>query len=287
MTHLILSFLILINIPLLSAQTKLQTITNCKLIPTDWADGDSFQIQTPTGEKYTVRLYGADCLESNVTDRSDERRLREQRRYFGITKAKPTSQESIALAKKLGEKATQEVRKFTLRPFTIHTTFSDARGDGRYKRIYAFITDPDGKDLASHLVEKGLARAYGVSRMTKDGQSRDEYRETLSDYELKAAKLGAGAWAHTNWDTLPSERKQHRIEEAEAAIAMGKDSIREGFSLNPNTSPRDTIMRLKGIGESIANRIIENRPYQTAEDLLKVPGIGQKTLENMRPYLKF
>ena len=54
----------------------LQTFDNVRLIPTAWADGDSFRVVFTTGEEHTVRLYGADCIEYHVTDRTDARRLR-------------------------------------------------------------------------------------------------------------------------------------------------------------------------------------------------------------------
>ena len=44
-------------------------------------------------------------------------------------------------------------------------------------------------------------------------------------------------------------------------------------------------MRLPGIGERMADLIIEGRPYKTIEDLLEVDGIGPKTLEKLRPHL--
>lgn len=53
-------------------------------VPTAWVDGDSFQIRTKDGEDHTIRLYGADCVEWYVTDKTDMRRLREQRRSLGI-----------------------------------------------------------------------------------------------------------------------------------------------------------------------------------------------------------
>lgn len=47
--------------------------------------------------------------------------------------------------------------------------------------------------------------------------------------------------------------------------------------------------QLDGIGETLARRIVADReqhgPFQSAEDLLRVKGIGPKTLEKMRPYL--
>ena len=60
----------------LALGAELQTFENVRLIPTAWADGDSFRVVFTTGEEHTVRLYGADCIEYHVTDRTDARRLR-------------------------------------------------------------------------------------------------------------------------------------------------------------------------------------------------------------------
>jgi hypothetical protein len=65
--------------------TGLQALEGCVLVQTDWADGDSFRVAVVEGFSMTVRLYGADCLEWHVNDPSDARRLRAQRRYFGIS----------------------------------------------------------------------------------------------------------------------------------------------------------------------------------------------------------
>jgi len=265
----------------------LETKPECVRVPTEWADGDSFLVRFPSGEEHTIRLYGADCLEWHVTDGTDERRLRAQRRYFGISAAAPTPRESIELAMRFGEMAAREVARVLQRPFTVHTAFADGRGDGRYKRIYAFVTTADGKDLATHLVSIGLARAYGVSRQTPDGRSRDEYRNHLIDLELRAAKRGVGAWEKTNWDTLPEERRDQRREDEEAAIVFGRSPLGADDQVDPNNAARDELMRLPGIGETLANRIIEGRPYGEANDLLGVPGIGQATLDRIRPLLSF
>jgi len=135
-----------------AAAADLVAVEGCTLVAADWADGDSFPVRTPDGEVHTVRLYAADCLEQHVSGETDARRLRSQRRYFGITSARPDAAASIALAKDLARQATAETRRFLTRPFTIHTSFADARGDGRHKRIYAFVFDAAGRDLAAHLV---------------------------------------------------------------------------------------------------------------------------------------
>lgn len=268
------------------AAEPLTRIQNCVFVPAEWADGDSFLIRTPDNQEFTVRLYGADCIEWHVTNSTDERRLRAQRRYFGITGADPDPRKAIEAARSFGERAGNHVAKALSQPFTVHTAFSDARGDGRYKRIYGFITTSRGTDLASELVRAGLARAFGVSRETYDGRSQDEYRAHLDDLELQAISARRGIWGLTNWEALPEERRAQRAEDEELAIALGTAPLPSGQTINPNDAARDELMQLPGIGEELANRIIEHRPFAHPEDLLRVPGIGPATLAKIRPHLK-
>ncbi len=44
-------------------------------------------------------------------------------------------------------------------------------------------------------------------------------------------------------------------------------------------------MMLPRIGSVTAQKIIEGRPYSANEDLLRVSGIGEKTLEGILPYI--
>jgi competence protein ComEA len=269
-----------------AAADELQAIEGCTLVAADWADGDSFRVRLPDDQEITVRLYGADCLEHHVVDETDARRLRSQRRYFGITRVKPDAAAAIEFAKELGREATAETRSFLDRPFTIHTSFADARGDARFKRVYAFVFDADGRDLAAHLVSKGLARAFGVSRSTLAAESADDYREMLADLELRAAAAAAGIWAHTDWDSLPVERQLERDEERELEVALGRGELPADFTVEINSAPRSELMRLPGIGETLANRIIEKRPYTRLTDLLEVEGIGPSTYRRLKSMLR-
>ena len=264
----------------------LVVLEGCTLVPAEWADGDSFRIRTATGDEHTVRLYGVDCLEHHVSGETDARRLRSQRRYFGIAEAKPDAAESIEFAKRLAADATAETRSFLAAPFTVHTAFADARGDGRFKRIYAFVFDARGRDLAEHLVSQGLARAFGVSRGTRAGESGDDYRERLADLQLQAAKRGRGIWAHTDWDKLPAERRIEREEARELERAIDARTAPPGFVVDPNTASRDDLMRLPGVGETLASRIIERRPYRRVVDLLEVEGIGPAKFRELKPMLR-
>lgn len=220
-----------------------------------------------------------------MTDDTDARRLRAQRRYFGIAETGGGPEASIRLAKQFGESAATAVRELLREPFTLFTAYSDARGDGRYKRIYGFIVTADGQDLSETLVLLGLARAYGVSRETYKGLTRDEYREQLKDLELIAAREGAGVWNHTIWKNLPKERQLQRDDEREMSLATGIAPLRSGELLNPNLAARDELMRLPEIGETLASRIIEGRPYETLDDLLGVDGIGKSTFSKIKIFL--
>jgi len=55
------------------------------------------------------------------------------------------------------------------------------------------------------------------------------------------------------------------------------------ISINKSTS--EELDTLPGIGPSIAQKIIDGRPYSTIEELLNVEGIGEKTLEKLKPYI--
>jgi competence protein ComEA len=60
-------------------------------------------------------------------------------------------------------------------------------------------------------------------------------------------------------------------------------SAQEVAKVNINQASADELAQLEGIGQKYAERIVEfrtnNGPFQSAEDILKVPGIGPKTYE--------
>lgn len=61
------------------------------------------------------------------------------------------------------------------------------------------------------------------------------------------------------------------------------------FLVDVNMAEWPELAQLPQIGETLARRIVARRqaagPYQTANDLLTVEGIGEKTLDRIRGYL--
>lgn len=274
-----------------AAPKPLQTIKGCAFVRTEWADGDSFRIKTPDGTEHTIRLYGVDCLELHVAN--DDRnlaRLREQRRYFGITDAGKNNEESMKIALALAKEAADLTARNLHAPFTLSTRFSDCGGDPNFKRIYGYITLADGKDLGSLLVQQGWARARGIISTMPDGMSVVEARGMLQDLEIQALKRDRGIWANTNWDKLPAERQLQRKEKAEADIAKDQNGPGPDVKIDPNTATRKQLIDLDGIGEALADRIIAERtkaPFTKPEDLLRVKRLHKPTLEKIRQHLIF
>ncbi len=67
-----------------------------------------------------------------------------------------------------------------------------------------------------------------------------------------------------------------------------KDSIAPK-SININTATKEELMKLPGIGEVIADRIIlyrkVNGTFSSIEDIMNVKGIGKKKFERLAPYV--
>ena len=52
-----------------------------------------------------------------------------------------------------------------------------------------------------------------------------------------------------------------------------------------NRASESELMRLPGVGKTLAARIADARPFADVEDLRRVKGVGAKTLENLRPFV--
>ena len=90
--------------------------------------------------------------------------------------------------------------------------------------------------------------------------------------------------ASTDWDRLPKERRDERREAEIMARSMGQLPTPDK-PLDLNHAAMDDLMRIPGIGEVLAHRIVENRPYVSVDDVTRVPGVGPMLLKRIRPYI--
>lgn len=104
--------------------------------------------------------------------------------------------------------------------------------------------------------------------------------------------LGTLWWFHS---TRPQEGVTlvEVSEDRQAAVSAEKPEapgMLEGEVLDLNTATLSDLTRLPGIGQTKAQAILDWReahgPFRAVEDLLSVDGIGEKTWETLRPYVR-
>jgi competence protein ComEA len=76
---------------------------------------------------------------------------------------------------------------------------------------------------------------------------------------------------------------------AAAPAAAQKPAASEARPVDLNTADSAALETVPGIGKSLSQRILtfreKNGPFQSVDDLLKVQGVGEKSIQKLRPYL--
>jgi competence protein ComEC len=62
-----------------------------------------------------------------------------------------------------------------------------------------------------------------------------------------------------------------------------RETEHPGRRINVNTASQEELESLPGIGPVLAKRIIQGRPYRSVDGLLRVKGIGERRLAELRP----
>lgn len=90
---------------------------------------------------------------------------------------------------------------------------------------------------------------------------------------------------HAEYVTAPVSAAVPAPTETAAASA----AIPDGEKININTASEQDLMKLEGIGKTLAKRIVERREqlggYSVVEQLLEVKGIGEKLLQSIRDHI--
>ena len=116
--------------------------------------------------------------------------------------------------------------------------------------------------------------------------------ENLADelYEPEASRISSK-------ETKTSSKQASSMKMSKTSSSRPSSSVKASSqrpaSVNINAASADEIYEVltgKGIGPKKAQAIVDYRTehgaFQTVEDLLEVSGIGEKTLEKIRPYVR-
>lgn len=258
---------------------ELETIENATLIEAGLNDGDSFKVQAG-GKTLHLRLYYVDCMETTAGTDAELERIREQQYHFGL--ADPGA------VVRFGKQATEYVKQVLSQPFTVHTAYAFALGRSTTGRYYAFIETHDGRDLGRLLVEQGLARIHGKTRPDPHDTSSETVLEELQDMRSVAMLNRAGIWGETDPRLLADMHKHQREKDQERKVLRKRLNAKRTSCDEPldlNTASTEQLQQLPRIGPVRAATIVAGRPYQSVENLLKIPGIGEKTLAKIKPCL--
>jgi competence protein ComEA len=61
----------------------------------------------------------------------------------------------------------------------------------------------------------------------------------------------------------------------------------EPLLVDLNSADIDTLIQLPGVGQAMAHRIVDGRPYMSVEDLRRVPGLGETARARLEPHVCF
>jgi len=280
-------------------------LENCLFISNPADDGDSFHVSAGAKE-YIFRLYLVDAPE---TDEMTPGRLVQQAKYFGIT---------VPQAIEVGRAAKEFTREKLSAPFTVFTRMSDAMGQSRLERFYAFVQTKEG-DLGEQLVRNGLARNYGFKavppglrnsrvEMEKLQQLENQARqEKIGGWGVNIRRLNAPAGGPDPFSDFGSNQKPQGLGTPAASPSFSSTprpptQTARGGTPNPNkshpkantplgkidinTATEKELTTVPGIGHVMAARIIAARPFRGADDLKRVSGIGDKKYAQVRPYFQ-
>ena len=70
------------------------------------------------------------------------------------------------------------------------------------------------------------------------------------------------------------------------SVFSNNNNSNERQKVDINSASKETLMTLPGIGEKLADKIIDSRPYFNIKELVKVNGISDRTILNIYEYIE-
>lgn len=170
-------------------------------------------------------------------------------------------------------------------------TYKAAQSKTVRVQVSGAVLEPGIYDVpASCRVEEAIAAAGGLTE-NADSERVNLVRKVRDGMQIRVPVQKAARTSRT-------QRKSAQAKSGLGESASGKSgSVKAGSGRNNsimqsvriNSASADELQQLPGIGPALAQRIVETRSggrFNSAEDLLRVPGIGKAKLAKLRDYVE-
>ncbi len=184
-------------------------------------------------------------------------------------------------------------------PDGVTATTTPAQPASALKQIVVYVCGAVRKSgiyrfQADMRVADGIARAGGASSDADLEQLN--LAEPLTDgMKLSVPRKGEALLppptAMQNSSRLQTPARGHHHTRGERrSTGRSTQKLQRGQTLNVNTATETELESLPGVGPSLARRIVEyrqaNGPFQTADDLQNVSGIGPSKFDKMADFIR-
>lgn len=159
----------------------------------------------------------------------------------------------------------------------------DAAGTGQAAALQPIVTAPELSDVGS-----GEITVYVSGPVASPGVLRLPSGAIIADAIAAAGGALPGA-------QLEAINLAQTLTDGEQVVVPGPETVESGSSggdgrIPINRATASELEALPGVGPVLAERIVAHReangPFQTPEDLLDVPGIGEAKLEAIRDLIR-
>src|SRR5690554_1123190 len=160
------------------------------------------------------------------------------------------------------------------------------------KVVEPVVSDIHGLIINENLVDEDKAPSELIIHVSGEVHNPGIYRMYQGDRVIDAVKKAGGFTSNAYQDGLNLAKKVYDEEKIVVPLIGVDQNSSSEFSnsqisgkININTCTKEQLEELPGIGEVIANRIIEYRKatrFSNIEDILNVSGIGDAKLEGIK-----